>query len=220
LGDEKFREEALDFALQTMRQVKESLLRIIDQLTKEGFSFIDEGRIITDPEAGVRDWISECRNCGIYFPIVFEAWLLEIGSVNFIGTHPNWLRSAYAFDGKTSPDELIYPDPLVVEFTHEYFDYLYNEWRDLLSSTETQPNPPFRLEISPDHLHKANISGGLPYELDVDRHTVDTILLNERHSTSFLGYIRRALVWKGFPGFDYIKPCDRQGWERSELDII
>lgn len=210
LCDQSFHKEALGFALQIMSKVRECLLRIIDQLDKENYRFIDNTRVIKEPDPNASEWISHYRKHGVYIPLAFEAWLKVVGSINLMGTHPEWSKSAYAFDDVITTEELLYTDPLVVELTEDYMNYLYTEWQESTNSQTAILCPPFRLELSPDHLHKANISGGLPYELSTNRLAVDSLLLNERHCTSFLGYIRHVISWGGFPGFDYIRGADKE----------
>lgn len=220
LGDDGFRSEALKFSLHIMRRVKFYLLGIIDRLVGDGYKFVDESKIYVAPEAGTSDWINEYRNRGIFLPLAFEAWLLEVGSINLIGTHPNWFKPAYFYDGNLIADNILYTDPLVVEFNEDYLRYLYDEWNSTKASVEQDKKIPFRIDISPDYLHKANISGGMPYELDTEKPTVDDVLLNERHATTFIGYIRQALIWKGFPGFDYINAEEKHIWKKDEKIII
>lgn len=145
---------------------------------------------------------------------------MDVGSVNLIGTHPDWFKPAYSYDTNSTVDEVLYTDPLVVEFNGDYLCYLYDEWSSVMNSVEQNKNTPFRINISPDYLHKANISGGMPYELDTEKPTVDDVLLNERHATTFIGYIRQALIWKGFPGFDYINIDEKHIWKKDGTIII
>lgn len=220
LRDDGFRSEALEFSLQIMRRAKFYLLDIIDQLVSDGYKFTDESKVYAAPDVDARDWINEYRNRGVFLPLAFEAWLLEVGSVNLIGTHPDWFKPAYSYDTNSTVDEVLYTDPLVVEFNGDYLCYLYDEWSSVMNSVEQNKNTPFRIDISPDYLHKANISGGMPYELDTEKPTVDAILLNERHVTTFTGYIRQALIWKGFPGFDYINIDEKHIWKKDGTIII
>jgi hypothetical protein len=58
--------------------------------------------------------------------------------------------------------------------------------------------------IAPDDLHKANTSGGEPYEIEVPDLGADGKLLNERHELYFVEYLRLVFRFGGFPGYDGI----------------
>jgi hypothetical protein len=201
LKDLQFREEAMVFARQIMRKARIHILEIIRQLQQENYIFLDVQKAHLEPEPDMPDWIRSLEQRGIYIPLSLAAWLCEVGAVNLIGTHPEWPKPGYIFGTEPKKFEPTLADPLVVELPQEYAEYLYSEWK----CSEDSGVVPFRVEVAPDHLHKANLSGGLPYQLLASRPCVDGILLNERHSTSFVHYLRIALLWGGFPGLEYIQ---------------
>jgi hypothetical protein len=59
-----------------------------------------------------------------------------------------------------------------------------------------------RICIALDAYHKAEFSGGAPYELALPDARADGELLNERHGLFFVDYLRLAFRWGGFPGYD------------------
>lgn len=65
---------------------------------------------------------------------------------------------------------------------------------------------PFVIDIAPDYLHKANVSGGAPYAVAPST-GADGLVLFERHQTTFTNYLRIAFSWAGLPG-----------WDRRQLD--
>jgi len=217
LSDDAFRAEALAFAMQLMARFKIRVFQIAERLQSEGYRFAIPENVLVEPESSVSDWINEFRQRKLYVPIALEAWLRVIGGVNFMGTHPDWPRPAYAFDDDRNQEYPIYADPLVVEMPEEYAVVLYDEWIDRCQADE-EPGP-YLLEIAPDHIHKANISGGMPYRLSTDRPAIDRMLLNERHATSFVGYLRAAVRWHGFPGFDYMRNEIPKGWETADFSF-
>lgn len=219
MRDIAFRLEAFSYASQLMRQVREELLRIIELLYKQNYHFVNEEKVIGSPQKNVCEMVNRYNQKGIYIPLIYEAWLSEVGSVNLIGTHPEWGVPAYANDGIGDTTEILYTDPLVVECDESYINYLFQEWEVETSSRNKPCKPPFRLEVSPDHLHKANISGGMPYQLSTDKLAIDTILLNERHGMTFFGYLKHSLTWGGFPGFDYIAKDNRYDWEQLSIMV-
>lgn len=203
LEDASFHAEALAFAMQIMARFREWLNRTIDGLNDGGYKFVYPDRVFVEPDPAAREWIEDFRQKNVFFSIALEAWLRQVGSVNLMGSHPSWPGTGYAYDDDPSTREPMYTDPLVVELPHDYAIYLYDEWIQMRD--HDKESNPFRLDIAPDHLHKANVSGGLPYQLSTDRPQVDGILLNERHAVTFVSYLRLAAMWGGFPGFNYLK---------------
>jgi hypothetical protein len=61
---------------------------------------------------------------------------------------------------------------------------------------------PFRIDLAPDYLDKANISGGGPYCIEVPFLGADPLVAGERHGLPFVDYLRVAFRWAGFPGLD------------------
>ena len=90
-----------------------------------------------------------------------RAWIEIVGDVNLLGVHADW------------PADLV-TDPLVVEFEYKswnwgrqdrlavraHFEGEYDSWR--YNADEGVECGPFTLDVAPDALHKANISGGAP----------------------------------------------------------
>ena len=67
------------------------------------------------------------------------------------------------------------------------------------------------IDLAPDWLHKAHVSGGSPYTVEVPNRAIDGPLLDEPHSTTFVNYLRIAFRWGGFPGWDPEQPT-RDPW--------
>jgi hypothetical protein len=61
---------------------------------------------------------------------------------------------------------------------------------------------PSAITIAPDDLHKANTSGGSPYEMVIPDQRADGELVNERHHLFFVDYLRLCFRFGGFPGYD------------------
>jgi hypothetical protein len=209
LADRSFRREALSAALTMTTRIERELDRILEKLAHEHYRFAFPDLVRVPPEAGVAEWISEFQSKGVYFPLSLEAWMTSIGKVNLCGTHPDWPSPAYVNSKTPLEGEPIYSDALAVEMDYDYAIYLYDEWK---APATGNGKPPFRLDIAPDHLHKANVSGGLPYQLDTEKPAVDGILLNERHCSTFMAYLQLAINWHGFPGLDYLT---QQDWVRA-----
>jgi hypothetical protein len=117
-------------------------------------------------------------------PLSLAGFWQYVGSVNLVGYYPDW------------PDNT---DPLWVDSPEVTLAEL-SEWSDLdVSDAEG-----FALGavISPDVLHKDNVSGGLPYRITLPNAASDAVVLNEGRNMYFVEYLRQALDGGGFPGFE------------------
>jgi hypothetical protein len=129
LREEAFRKEALSYARIMMGRARDALERICKTLHSTGYRFVDERRAFAGPEAGIAAWLSEQEGRGIHVPISVQAWLMEVGVINLMGSHPDWPHPAYLFDGSSS-EEVWYTDPLVVDLSRESILYMHEEWQD------------------------------------------------------------------------------------------
>jgi hypothetical protein len=109
-----------------------------------------------------------------------------VGSVDLTGYHV-----------QLTPPSLGYflPDPLVV-FPLDQM---------LLEHDTAAEARSGRICIAPDAYHKAEFSGGAPYEMALPDARADAELLNERHGLFFVDYLRLAFRWGGFPGYDGVE---------------
>lgn len=202
LNDCDFYNQAMSFICQVFRKARQTLDSIVDELIKENYIFAYPNEIRANPDSTILEWAKELsEKHGIKIPLSVIAWMCEIGNVNLCGTNPKWEKSGYSFDGN---NDVWYTDPIVFQLTKEDILSQYDEW--LFHKEEYGINEigPFRISISPDYLHKANISGGPSYEIFTDSLCFDTILINERRGTGVVNYLRNSLLWGGFPGFEYI----------------
>ena len=92
-------------------------------------------------------------------------------------------------------------DPLCVE-PAQFAEVLFEDWE--LEKQEADPGrfEPFDLALSPDELHKIDVSGGPPYGIELPFFGADPIFANEPHELPFLEYLRLCFRWAGFPGLE------------------
>jgi hypothetical protein len=204
LGDRGFKKEVRNHAREMMKFVRRDIDIIVTILSQKGYQFAFPEKVRVSPDPAVWEWIEEYENKGIYLPLSLQAWLSEVGCVNLMGSHPEWDKTAYIFKEGPQTNGVWYTDPLVVELTHDDVNYCYEEWKDMVEEGGIHKNRSFFVSIAPDHIHKANISGGPPFQLLANQPAIDAFLINERHCTSFVGYVMVAIAWAGFPGFYYI----------------
>ena len=81
----------------------------------------------------------------------------------------------------------------------EEVTHLFEEWEERRSGVDPELADPFNLDLAPDYLHKANISGGAPYGIELPFFGADPIFVNEAHELPFVDYLRLCFRWAGFP---------------------
>ena len=200
------RQNAVAFARKVMAFARKNVDILAERLTKSGYEFA-VGNPVIAPEEDVIDNLAELGNRGVHVPIALQAWLIEVGGVDFCGTHPNWPCTSYAgkHDDSSTYSEPWYTDPLVIQVSTRWL-------LDSLSDDEPQEDDYFSncVEIAPDVVTKANISGSGPISIGSAKPQFDNVLVGQHGSFTLLSYLRQAFAWGGFPGFEFIadRPTD------------
>lgn len=195
---------ALAFARKVMAFARRNVEVLAERLDHSGYQFRSH-RPVEPPEPDVSLQVEELARRGIYVPVALEAWLLEVGVVDFCGTHPEWPRTGYAGMNDTDAPEREpwYTDPLVVVVSLQ----------SILEDVENAEGPDESgseysigvwIDIAPDVVHKANVSGGEPVMMSAVAPRFDDVLVGQAGSLTLLSYLRLAFDWGGFPGFEYI----------------
>jgi hypothetical protein len=184
-----YADDAMAVAQETMRRADTNLRTIVERLTNMGYRFADRPLGI---HGNAQKQVATFEKAVATLPLSLHAFYAAVGQVNLIGTHPTLI----------SPRSSVAEDPLVVygldEDAVEYDD----------------DGEPEALIIAPDDLHKANESGGDPYEIAVPDARADGEVVNERHGLFFVDYLRLCFQYGGFPGFDGQESLPR------EIDVL
>lgn len=205
--------EAQAVASLTMRRARSNVDLLLARLTQEGYEFAPgEGMVVHEPPSpDVRDRLDELEAVIGPLPLALRAWCQEVGRVNLLGRHPG--RSAECADA------------LAVDVPLDHLHAEFQVWQGD-RGTEWSDGRGFTVDIAPDRLHKAGISGGPPYGMAVPNDGADGLLLWEPHQTTFTGYLRLAFGAGGFPGLDHaghghppIGPAAAPGWTAGLLPI-
>ena len=180
--DDAHAADALAVAYATMEHVAANVDTLIDRLTKLGYRFhsaVPRGGVLRT--GGIQKTLIEFEKQTAVMPLSLRAFFEVVGEVSLIGAHP----SIAPRNGEVAPD------PLVVEaFDEGMVEY------------DEEEETPVALMIAPDDLHKANTSGGDPYEIAIPDPRADGTVLNERHQLLFVDYLRLCFRFGGFPGYE------------------
>lgn len=193
------RARALKLARSIMRRARENIEQLVENLRATKYRFVRRSWVHKPPDDDTSDRLDWLESAGVRVPISYRAWCEEVGSVCLMGSHRDWNQPAYVFKNTNTENGVLYTDPLVI-WGVEAVEQSYKEWWERIH--EFQDYTPLRVGFAPDEFHKANVSGGGPYEIACDRSCVDSIVLNERHSIGFVAYLRIVFEWGGFPGFE------------------
>jgi hypothetical protein len=195
--DGDLRAEVLDVAEETMRRVARNADVITERLRALGWRAL-MGKLRTLPSADDAKQFDRIESItGGPLPPSLRAFWTIAGGIDWVwdykcGQPPPEL-------GVDLPiDEM---DPLCVD-PAGVVGYLLEEWEEQRKQPDPDLVDPFRLSLAPDYLHKANISGGAPYTIELPFFGADPLFAYERHELPFVDYLRLSFSWAGFPGLD------------------
>jgi hypothetical protein len=182
------------------RRARKNVEIVVDRLTAQGYRFHtnDDKRVPVIPwrpptpaAASMASWLEDRFGP---LPMTVSSWLRLVGDVWLVGTHPEW-------------SDIDRADPLVVELEYSgypgasaqvYYEGEFQAWQEW-SSEDPSGAGGFVLPVAPDRLHKANISGGLPYGFRVPDACAEGIFVGEV-ATPFVAYLNWVFASGGFPG--------------------
>lgn len=131
------------------------------------------------PERRLADMIRLQQDAGT-LPVSLRAWFEIVGSVTLLGRHP-----------VLSPgDGTLLPNPLVIV----PFSQVLRAW-DASPPEIGAEGQPFMAELAP-------CLSGPAYSVKLPAPGMDAVFENEPNGLSFVNYLRLALQWGGFPGFE------------------
>jgi len=163
--------------------------QLLTNFRKTASSFHEERlgivRPLVPPES--QHWITKLTSRAGDIPLSLRVWHSTVGGVNLVGHHP----------------ELAPPgvecDPLFVAPLRGMVDVCM-AWQE--DHADDKERPPFQMPISPPPSVKAGVSAeGAHYVVTLPSATLDAVIENEPHDLDFVGYLRLAFEWGGFPGY-------------------
>jgi hypothetical protein len=181
----------LESRIREVGRVLPLLARRLDEL---GYQFDEPERVLPGPQRITDAVIARIEREIGAVPLALNLFWRHVGSVNLMGQHPDWVANGY-------------PDPLVIESP----SFAIEELDEFLEDREEREKcgSRFVIPIAPDDYHKANVSGGMFYNISVPAVADDPPLNDERrHRTTFVKYLEIALSYGGFPGLVRCDPHD------------
>lgn len=211
--------DALAVAYETMRRVEQNVRILSERLKALGYSFVEPGsgglfglrkpqahESHVPPERDSAARIAELENVvGGPIPLSLRAFFEVVGAVNFNGQHP----AIDAVDGDGASD------PLMVYGVRDAIGCIESDYGEEDDDDERKI-----YVVAPDALHKANVSGGDPYLIALPAPTADARLEGEPHDVTFVEYLRIAIGWGGFPGWENASALPPAELEQLRRDLI
>lgn len=192
------REEALAVARETMRRVARAADLIARRLADQGWTALS-GKLRTAPAPEDRAMFDRIATfTGELLPVSLEAFWETVGGVDFVWNYDDGDDDAPTPPGLGVDLDMTEMDPLAVD-PPATAEWQFEEWEDRRSGVHPELLDPYDLNLAPDHLHKANISGGPPYGVELPFRGADPIFVNEAHGLPFVDYMRLCFRWGGFP---------------------
>ncbi|CAL78659.1 hypothetical protein BRADO4957 [Bradyrhizobium sp. ORS 278] len=196
----EFRDEVMEVADATMRRVAQNADLIASRLEAVGWQALSSEYqgLRTPPATGDEAIFARIVEIsGAPIPPTLLAFWRVVGGINWV----------WDYNSKDHPPDLGFSlpseehDALCVD-APSVITYLFDEWIYQKASICPNAEHHLRIDLAPDYLHKANISGGSPYCIRVPFFGADPLFSDERHGLPFLDYLRLAFRWAGFPGLD------------------
>lgn len=158
---------------------------VISRLTELGYEFDDPEDAFPGVEEGTEEAIERIESEVGTLPLALKLFWRQIGSVNLLGAHHDWTGCEY-------------PDPLVVYPPSAAID----ELEEFLADREERiaSGFPYVVPVSADYYHKADVSGGMWYNVSVPAVADDPPLNDEWRNVSFVTYLEISLAYGGFAG--------------------
>jgi hypothetical protein len=186
-------EEARAVAKETMMRVSRNADRLGERLGASGWRPLYSA-LRTSPRAEDRHVMRRIEDyAGAALPVSLRAFWEIVGGINFVWDYESGNAPNLGVD--LPMDEM---DPLCVD-APEVVTHVFEEWEEQRAGVDPELADPLNLDLAPDYLHKANISGGGPYGIELPFLGADPIFANEAHELPFVDYLRLCFRWAGFP---------------------
>jgi hypothetical protein len=186
-------EEARAVAKETMYRVSHGADILAERLAALGWVPL-YGELRTRPrveDLEVMRRIEEITDAPM--PVSLRAFWEVVVGINFVWDYESGGPPDLGLD--LPMDEM---DPVCVD-PPEVITHVFEEWEEQRSGVDPELTDPFSLDLAPDYLHKAAISGGGPYAIELPFLGADPVLANEAHELPFVDYLRLCFRWAGFP---------------------
>jgi len=172
-----------------MRRLPGRVRPLVTCLRDLGYTFDHSDDVLPGPARDIDQQIQHLERMIGPVPLALAEFYRTVGSIDLTGSHAEWSGCEY-------PDPLvIFPIEAALEEAQQYM-----ELEDPKSEYWASDSRVFRAPLAPDAKHKANVSGGMWYGIEIPNSAPDPIVLGESHGLPLTRYLEFCLSWGGFPG--------------------
>jgi hypothetical protein len=209
--DAEARAVADSIAVATMVRVRRNAERLVAALVGRGWP-IDPEQALAPPPTDLDERLATIeRLSGAPVPPAIGAFWRIVGRIDLVPDHDEPMPSGI-------PPGVILLDPLEVDDPAQMW-FEVEEWEESRAEHHPELAGPIELSIAPDHLHKADISGGSPYSIWFPADGADPVVREESHDLPFTDYLRLTFANRGFTRLrDEPDEADAVRWVES-LDV-
>jgi hypothetical protein len=206
IEDASLQEEAMAVATLTMQRVRRNVAAVTERLQSAGYPFHDFVPPWSPPPIDVARQITRIEDAaGGGCPVSLRAFWSVVGEVSW--------KHAEDTETPDAPWEgvpIAEADPLCVYGPGSAW-WSVEEWLQQREKQHPEAVGPLEVVLAPDYLHKANISGGLPYAIRMPSSVADPPFENEEHALPFVDYLRLCFRLGGFSRVDRLALTERAG---------
>jgi len=173
---------------ETMQRVKFNFDLIYSTLKKLNYQFKDESTCFYSTAQENLDKLKAINKEFGFLPLSIIYFYKHISKINFLFQNSNNFNYHYS-------------DPVYIESVSNILEMMQDgSWEETMYENMDDSRPLY-LEISPDFYHKDNVSGGIPYGIEITKtQQVDSKLLNTPYGDLFfIDYLRLCFKYGGFP---------------------
>jgi hypothetical protein len=212
--NERLLRDAEAVAMATMQRVRQNTIALMEQLRRSGYIFTSFRNKYHPPSKNIRAYIQEIERKVGSMPLSVVAFMSIVGSIDLTGHFPTSDEYGHAWE------QAVLPDPLVFQYPPSFFRWSFQEWSNNVIDFGIEDVGDFVLEFAPDEYHKSNISGGSPYSIKLPNNSIDALVEDEWHHTTFIAYLRECFRWGGFPGLSRASAPPREDINRLTKPLV
>ena len=188
------RAEIVALADETMARVARNVALVSERLQQAGWRTLDPLRTLPEHADAERMAAIE-RMTGGLLPPSLEAFWRIVGGVCWVWDYDQ--DEAPSINGLDL--SRIDTDAFWIVSCATVERLCFEEWEDQRDEIHPDLVGPFQLELSPDRLHKMNVSGGPSHGIELPFRGADPPFQQEDRSLPFVDYLRDCFAWAGFP---------------------
>ena len=214
--NERYFEDALAVALETMQRARRNVETLIERLNEGGYEFEEALSLPLSPPEKHPGLLKHIEHDFWTLGLSARAWIEVVGEVNLSGTHPDWQdvnltgnALVIMFDDRTEfmgNMSQTYESSAELFIESESIDVKLSEEIIQVDSFDEMPQQIRRIYVGRDLWYQCLDGVGWTvrrHEVLVPDRSADATIDLETSRTFFVDYLRSIFKWGGFPNFQH-----------------